>query len=380
MTIKSKLENIRTDRVETVKELAEFKIALDEHAIVAITDDKGNIIYANEKFCVISQYSRDELLGKNHRIINSGYHSKEFMRDLWSTIKSGQVWKGDIKNRAKDGSTYWVATTIVPFLDQNEVPYQYIAIRAEITERKNLEERNAAMLEELKEINQELANFSYIVSHDLKAPLRGINTLANWLIADYADKLGAEGSEQLNLIANRVRRLGGLVDGILAYSKAGRNREEQVTVDLNLLVKNTIDLLLPPSHITIEIVTPLPQIIMEPFKAQQLFQNLVSNAIKFIDKPVGRVIINVIQDESYWHFTVADNGPGIESKYFDKIFELFQTLNRRDEVESTGIGLSLVKRIITLQGGKIWVESAVGEGTTFHFTLPCPEQETHYFK
>jgi|CXWL01.1.fsa_nt_gi PAS domain S-box-containing protein len=380
MTIKSKLENIRTDRVETVKELAEFKIALDEHAIVAITDNKGNIIYANEKFCVISQYSRDELLGKNHRIINSGYHSKEFMRDLWSTIKSGQVWKGDIKNRAKDGSTYWVATTIVPFLDQNEVPYQYIAIRAEITERKNLEERNAAMLEELKEINQELANFSYIVSHDLKAPLRGINTLANWLIADYADKLGAEGSEQLNLIANRVRRLGGLVDGILAYSKAGRNREEQVTVDLNLLVKNTIDLLLPPSHITIEIVTPLPQIIMEPFKAQQLFQNLVSNAIKFIDKPVGRVIINVIQDESYWHFTVADNGPGIEFKYFDKIFELFQTLNRRDEVESTGIGLSLVKRIITLQGGKIWVESAVGEGTTFHFTLPCPEQETHYFK
>lgn len=95
----------------------------------------------------------------------------------------------------------------------------------------------------------------------------------------------------------------------------------------------------------------------------------------------GRVIINVIQDESYWHFTVADNGTGIESKYFDKIFELFQTLNRRDEVESTGIGLSLVKRIITLQGGKIWVESAVGEGTTFHFTLPCPdEQETHYFK
>lgn len=368
------LESVATN--QSVKALAAFKAALDEHAIVAITDARGKITYTNDKFCAISQYSRDELLGKDHRIINSGHHSKEFIRDLWDTIKSGRTWKGEIKNRAKDGSIYWVNTTIVPFLGQDGKPLQYIAIRAEVTERKRLEESNIAIMRELETANQELSDFAYIVSHDLKAPLRGISSLAGWLITDYADKLGDKGKNQLGLIANRVERLNGLVDGILAYSRAGRNREKRQTVDLDLLVQNLIELLAPPSHISIVMATPFPPITMESFKAQQVFQNLLSNAIKFMDKPAGQVVISCIDERPYWHFTITDNGPGIEIKYFSKIFELFQTLTRRDAVESTGIGLSIVKKIIETEGGRIWLESTLGIGTTFHFTLPCSQHLT----
>lgn len=373
MTIDPAIGEILNNQ-SAVKELTQFKAALDEHAIVAITDKLGKITYVNDKFCAISKYARAELLGNNHRIINSGYHSKEFMRDLWQTIRNGKVWQGDIRNRAKDGSIYWVNTTIVPFLDNDGIPFQYIAIRAEITERKLLEEKNAEILEELTDANQELADFAYIVSHDLKAPLRGINSLANWLVEDYSDKLGTEGKQLLDLMIGRTRRLGKLVDGILAYSRAGRNPASSETIDLNLIVHDTIDLLAPPPHITIEITNPLPQVTLEYYKAQQIFQNLISNAIKFMDKPIGRITITAAKECSDWHFTVADNGPGIDSRYFKKIFELFETLNNCNEAESTGVGLSLVKRIVESHGGAIWVESTVNIGTAFHFTLPFIQQ------
>lgn len=373
MTIDPAIGEILNNQ-SAVKELTQFKAALDEHAIVAITDKLGKITYVNDKFCAISKYARAELLGNNHRIINSGYHSKEFMRNLWQTIRNGKVWHGDIRNRAKDGSIYWVNTTIVPFLDNAGTPFQYIAIRAEITERKLLEEKNAGILKELTDTNQELADFAYIVSHDLKAPLRGINSLANWLVEDYSDKLGTEGKQLLDLMIGRTRRLGKLVDGILAYSRAGRNPASSETIDLNLIVHDTIDLLTPPPHITVEITTPLPQVTLEYYKAQQIFQNLISNAIKFMDKPIGRITITAAKECSDWHFTVADNGPGIDSKYFKKIFELFETLNNCNEAESTGVGLSLVKRIVESHGGAIWVESTVNAGTAFHFTLPFIQQ------
>jgi PAS domain S-box-containing protein len=354
-----------------LSELEAYKRALDEHAIVAITDARGSISYVNDKFCAISKWSREELIGSDHRIINSGHHAKAFIQELWETIRGGRVWKGELKNRAKDGSIYWVDTTIVPFLGEDGRPAQYVAIRAEITARKLLEQHNEEMMLELQAANRELNDFAYIVSHDLKAPLRGISSLASWLMADYADKLGAEGAQQLGLIDNRVKRLGGLVDGILAYSRAGRGREERRRVSLDALVRNSIELLAPPTHISVEISADLPALVIDPFKAQQLFQNLVSNAIKYMDKAAGRVRVDCIPDGAMWRFTVTDNGPGIEARYFDKIFQLFQTLSPRDKVESTGVGLALVKKIVELEGGRVWVESTVGAGSAFHFTLPA---------
>ncbi|MDC8773110.1 ATP-binding protein [Roseateles albus] len=354
-----------------LSELEAYKRALDEHAIVAITDARGSICYVNDKFCAISKWSREELIGSDHRIINSGHHPKAFIRELWETISSGRVWKGELKNLAKDGSIYWVETTIVPFLGADGSPAQYVAIRAEITARKLLEQHNEEMLLELQAANRELNDFAYIVSHDLKAPLRGISSLASWLMSDYADKLGAEGAQQLGLIDNRVKRLGALVDGILAYSRAGRGREERRLVNLDALVRNSIELLAPPPHLMIELNGTLPSVQIDPFKAQQLFQNLLSNAIKYMDKAAGRVTVSCAVIGPMWQFTVADNGPGIEARFFDKIFQLFQTLSPRDKVESTGVGLALVKKIVELEGGRVWVESTPGEGAAFHFTLPA---------
>lgn len=346
-----------------MRSLAEFKTALDESAIVAITDARGKISYVNDKFCAISQFSREELIGQDHRIINSGFHPPEFFDDLWSTIRSGRIWKGRLKNRAKDRTFYWVDTTIVPFLGADGAPVQYIAIRHDIS-------RQLALARELEDTNRELADFAYVVSHDLKAPLRGIGTLAEWLVADYAHLVDDEGREQFALLATRVKRLNALIDGILAYSRAGRSRENVVLVDMDALCRNVADMLTPPAHVRIVIENTLPTVRAEPTKAQQLLQNLLSNAIKFSDKAESVIRVRCDEEDDEWHFQVADNGTGIEEKYFVRIFELFETLAPRDEVEGTGVGLALVKKIVETAGGRVWVESQRGQGSTFHFTLP----------
>ncbi len=219
-------------------------------------------------------------------------------------------------------------------------------------------------------VNKELNDFAYVVSHDLKAPLRGIKTLAGWIAADCADRLDVEAKEQLSLLLNRVDRMHGLIDGILQYSRIGRITEEITQVDLNELVPQVIDLLAAPEHIEITVRDELPVVECERTRVTQLFQNLISNAVKYMDKPRGSITIGCTSDDEWWTFSVADNGPGIDEKYHERIFQLFQTLSPRDAYESTGIGLTLVKKIVETNGGRVWVESELGRGSTFFFTLP----------
>jgi PAS domain S-box-containing protein len=363
-------ERIELDMRRSLKELADVKAALDEHAIVAITDPKGKITYANDKFCAISQYSRAELLGQDHRIINSGYHPKEFMAGLWATIGQGKVWKGEIQNRAKDGTVYWVDTTIVPFLGADGKITQYVAVRADITERKRAQERQNELLSELKEINEQLNQFAYVVSHDLKAPLRAISSLADWLVTDYGDKVGEAGREQFQMLLGRTRRMNALVDGILRYSRVTRQHEERVSVNFNQLVRDVCELLSPPPGIVVHVAPDLPILQCERTRLTQVFENLISNAIKYMGKPDGQIHIGCEDAGAQWKFHVRDTGPGIEEKYYEKVFQIFQTLASRDERESTGIGLAIVKKTIELCGGRVWVESKIGEGSTFYFVLP----------
>jgi light-regulated signal transduction histidine kinase (bacteriophytochrome) len=240
----------------------------------------------------------------------------------------------------------------------------------DITDRKKYEQVQSQLFKELEDVNDELQNFAYVVSHDLKAPLRAISTLASWISTDYSDKFDSEGKEQMRLLMSRVKRMHDLIDGILEYSRVGRINEEKIKVNLNDLLKEVIDIIAPPANIKIKVVTELPEIRFESTRISQVFQNLLSNAIKFMDKPEGKIEIGCNTKSDHWEFFVTDNGPGIDEKHFSKIFKIFQTLQPRDEFESTGIGLTLIKKIITMYDGKIWVESKLGEGTTFFFTLP----------
>lgn len=253
-------------------------------------------------------------------------------------------------------------------LMQRERELAVKAAEAEI-ERKRATELEKAY-KELENANKELNEFAYVASHDLKAPLRGISTLVKWLSMDYEDKLSQEGKEQLSLLLNRVDRMYNLIDGILQYSRIGRVREEKVRVDLNELMPDIIDLIAPPENIAIVIENELPVISFDKTRITQVFQNLINNAVKFMDKPQGLVRIFCVEEDGFLKFGVSDNGPGIEDRYFQKIFQLFQTLAPRDEVESTGVGLTVVKKIVEMYGGRIWVESKVSQGSTFFFTLP----------
>ncbi len=241
---------------------------------------------------------------------------------------------------------------------------------SDITERKLAEQKQAELLRKLSENDQELKDFAYVISHDLKAPLRAIRTLADWLSTDYQNKLDPQGKENLQLLGSRVDRMHNLIDGVLQYSRIGRTEQGTAPVDLGRIVPEIIANLGVPEHILIQIEPDLPTIEGDVTRITQVFQNLLSNAIKYMDKPQGNIAVACVKEECFWKFSVSDNGPGIEEKHFDRIFKLFQTLAPRDSQESTGVGLTITKKIVEMYGGKIWVESEVATGSTFFFTLP----------
>jgi PAS domain S-box-containing protein len=270
--------------------------------------------------------------------------------------------------RRKDGTLFPMDLAAVEMHDGEH--RMYVGIMRDISERKQAEEQKARLMSELESANEELKSFAYVVSHDLKAPLRAIGALADWLSHDYYEKFDDEGREHMRLLISRVHRMGNLIDGILQYSRVGRVREALVAVDLNQAVRNVIDLISPPPNVIITVENPLPTLITERTRIEQIFQNLFSNAIKYSDKPKCEIRVGCSAEGEYWKFSVADNGPGIETRHFDRIFHLFQTLAPRDRIESTGVGLTLVKKIVEIYGGSIWIESIVGQGATFFFTLP----------
>jgi PAS domain S-box-containing protein len=366
----------------STKEVIDLKAALDEHAIVAITDPQGRITYVNDKFCAISQYSREELIGQDHRIINSGFHEKEFIRGIWQTIGRGRVWHGEIKNRAKDGSFYWVDTTIVPFLTEEGKPRQYVAIRADITERKraedavrqlnaDLEQRVTERTVQLETANRELEAFSYSVSHDLRAPLRAIDGFSLAVIEDYGGILPDEGQRYLRTIRAGAQRMGALVDDLLTFSRLSRQPLTKTSVAMDRLVAAALEEL--ESHkqgrqVDVRLGS-LPPCQGDAALLKQVWLNLISNAFKYTRKQERAVIEIGSRGDNPTIYSVCDNGTGFDMQYAPKLFGVFQRLHRMEDYEGTGVGLAMVQRIVQRHGGRVWAEAEVDRGARFYFTV-----------
>jgi two-component system, LuxR family, sensor kinase FixL len=347
-----------------------FDTAVD--AIVTI-DERGIMERVNPAAEKLFGYKEAELAGKNvsmlmpspYREMHDGYLERYLSTGEKKIIGIGR----EVVGQRKDGSVFPMELSVAEMrLGERRM---FTGMVRDITERKQADARHEQLIQEIAGANEELTNFAYVVSHDLKAPLRAIGSLADWLSTDYADKFDDEGKEHMRLLISRVHRMGALIDGILQYSRVGRVKEALVEIDLNKLLADVVDLLAPPSHIHVVIDGPLPTMKSEPTRIQQVFQNLISNAIKYMDKPEGRISISAERQGAYWKFCVSDNGPGIEHRHFDRIFQLFQTLAPRDKIESTGVGLALVKKIVEMYGGQVLVESRIGEGSRFSFTLPA---------
>jgi PAS domain S-box-containing protein len=359
------------------RELGNVWHALNESAIVAITDRAGNITHVNEQFCRISKYSRDELIGKNHRIINSGHHSRDFFVDMWKTISHGQVWEGEIRNRAKDGTYYWVNTSIVPFLDENQKPYQYVSIRYEITQRKAAEESLKVYAARLESSNRELQDFASVAAHDLQEPLRKIEAFGDRLKTRFAESLGADGRDYLERMTSSAARMRRLIEDLLAFSRVTTRAKPFEPTDLAAVAREVVsDLEVRIEQVKgrVELGT-LPTIDADSLQMRQLLQNLIANALKFHrddEPPVVRVEAKVNGGDCV--LTVRDNGIGFDEKYLDRIFTIFQRLHGRQAYEGTGVGLAICRRIAERHSGCITAKSALGRGATFVVTLPVKQR------
>lgn len=339
---------------------------------IIVIDDHGAVDRFNSAAERIFGYRAAEALGKNISMLmpspdrerHDGYLARYLAGGEPRIIGIGR----EVLARRKDGTVFPMDLAVSEMRVGGR--RMFTGIVRDITGRKRADEQRAQLICELQSANEELTNFAYVVSHDLKAPLRAIGSLADWLNADYGERLDAEGREHLRLLKSRAQRMDALINGILEYSRVGRIREKPVPVDVNMTIKEVVGLLAPPSHVRVVVDGTMPTVTAEPIRIQQVFQNLLSNAVKYMDKPDGVIRIGCRSAGGMWQFSVADNGPGIEERHHERIFQLFQTLAPRDRVESTGVGLALVKKIVELYGGRVWLASTPGQGSIFYFTLP----------
>lgn len=372
------LGDLVRERERERSQLDHLKFALDQHAIVSITDVEGNILYANDRFCASSGYRREELLGRNHRIVRSMQHPPEFFRAMWDTLGRGQVWRGEICNRSRDGSRYWVAATLVPFVDNVGVPYQYIGILTDISARKQAEEALILARDAAQAADRAKGEFLAAISHEIHTPMNAVLGMTE-LALDAADDVEQRG--YLETARSSAKTLLTLLDEIVDFARidAGQAAAQRQAFDAAALLRELGDLYAPRARdkglqFACTLAAGLhPRVWGDPARLRKLLQKLLDNAVKFTER--GGITLALAGGEAApgriaLHFSVRDSGIGIAAEQQQRIFEAFTqgdgSATRR--YAGTGLGLTVAQRLAAGLGGKLWLESAPGQGTTFHFS------------
>ena len=349
---------------DSLQLLEQIRYALDQSAIVAITDQRGLITYVNDKFCEISKYSREELLGRDHRIINSGFHPKEFIRGLWRTIAQGQVWRGELRNRAKDGSNYWVDTTIVPLLNADGKPRQYLAIRSDITQRKTMEQQ----LADQAALTQ-LGQLAAVVAHEVRNPLAGIKgslqVLQSRAITEATDRRIVEA-----MIA-RIDVLNSKVEDILRFARPRTPVIEAVDVRSVLVdAAGSAEAALNGAGPEIRIPETAALVRADREMLRAVLLNLLLNACQSGSSEPIEISLAELADAT--RIDIADRGSGFGTTDPEQLFTAFHTT----KTTGTGLGLAIVRRLLTLQDGSVALLTREGGGVIARVTLPVAASRT----
>ena len=361
-----------------IKESEERKSAVLRSTLDSIIsmDARGVVIEFNPAAVRAFGYAREEAVGNQladliipERFRNA--HHAGLARYLATGEAHVLGQRLELPAVRKDGSEFQAELTITKSEIEGEPTFT--GVLRDITQRKEQETEREQLIKALARSNQELDQFAYVASHDLKAPLRGIANLSQWIEEDLGESLNRENREQMGLLRGRVHRMEALIDGILQYSRAGRAKAKPEQIETGALLREVIELIAPPDATGIRIAPDMPTVRAEKIPLQQVFMNLLGNAIKHAGADNPKIDISWEDAGPFFEFTVRDNGQGIAPQYHERIFGIFQTLEARDKVEGTGIGLSVVQKIVEAKGGRVWVESDIGKGARFKFLWPKAE-------
>ncbi|WP_396954433.1 PAS domain S-box protein [Niallia sp.] len=357
-------KNVQHQLEESVREVSDITYALEQSSIIAFTDKRGIITNVNAKFCEISGYSREELIGKTHRIVNSGYHSKEFFRNVWQTIAKGEIWKGEIRNKTKSGTYYWVDTTIVPFLDKNNKPYQYLAIRNDITEKKRTEEVLHRQ-DKLAAVGQLAAG----VAHEIRNPLTSIKGYAEFLSMEETEK---DRREYFDIILDEIERVNSIVEEFMLLSKPTVSvLEKKPLLPIIDNVASILDYQLRKNKIQLHRSYEDPNLLVEcdENKLKQVFLNFIKNAVEAMPNG-GSIDITVKKENENISIVIKDTGIGMSKEQLKKLGEPFFTTKK----DGNGLGLMVSFKIIENLNGEVYIDSELNKGTSFHITLPAVDR------